>query len=789
MKNISAYIVVILVLFLPGKSKSQSIVADTLKKRFEKFQQRNLQEKIYGHLDRTAYVTGETMWFKIFCTDATHHRLLDLSKVAYIEILHRSGKSVVNAKVELTKGEGHGSVFIPATLDSDSYIFRAYTNWMKNSSSAFFFEQPITIVNPFRKKENTAGATKPAIDAQFFAEGGNLIEGINSKVAFRIVNPAGHGMNCTGMILNSKNDTIARLATQRFGLGNLSFTPGNDSYRAVLTDENGNKFTATLPAVARSGYSLQLKDAGDNILITVRTVGVPESSTVTLLAHTRGRVFATQQLPLINGATSFRVTRSAAGDGISHFTIFDDKMYPVSERLFYKKPQSLFTLLASTDQREYGPRRKVKLSINTMPGSIAKGAAISISVHKQDSLTTFKPVDITTHLLLTSDLAGEIESPEYYLDKATSEDFENLMLTHGWSRFSWEHVNNGRADQLLHLPEVDGPILTGTVYNENGEPAPNISTFLTTPSSLGHIRNFVSDKNGRVRYVLNNIADESKLYIQTDFTRDSTFTFKMDDPFVATGKPVGLPALVLSPTQTGSIVSRSVAMQVQDIYKDNADISIQVQDSVPFYGKGDETYFLDDYTRFPVMEEVMREFVKAVWVRKRQGKFYFIMVDNVNKSIFKENPLILLDGVRIFDVNQIMALDPRLVKKIDVVASEFYLGMSTFPGIVSYYTYKGDMGGLQPHRQTLLLDYFGLQSKKEFFTPVYQTERQRSNRLPDQRSVLAWIPNATLADGKAEIEFFTSDVGGTFDVSVQALSGDGIPGSASTSFRVSDFNN
>ena len=788
MKQVTAFLVLIITLLLPRESKCQFAVADTIRNRFEHFQGTNLQEKIYVHLDRTSYVTGETMWLKVYCVDAVNHRLLDISKVAYVEILNRDGKSVVNAKIELSKGEGAGSLFIPATLDSDNYLFRAYTNWMRNIPDEFFFQQPITIVNPFRKNANPSVQVKQAIDAQFFPEGGTLIEGVNSKVAFRIAAQNGLGMDCRGSVVNSSNDTVARFTSERFGLGNFSFTPNRDTYRAVIIDETGRKLNAPFPVVQPAGYAMQLREAGGNIHVTIRTVGIPESSVV-LVGHTRGRIFSAQQLPLVNGATSFRVPFASLADGISHFTLFDEDLRPVCERLFYKKPTTSLQIKATTDQKEYGQRRSVKLSIEFSQKNFENKGAASIAVHKRDSLEMIDEIDIATNLLFTSDLSGHIEAPGYYLEKGTAAEFDNLMLTHGWRRFLWDQISNNKGNQPRFLPEVEGPILSGTLHDESGTPASNIPTFLTTSSSVGHIRNFVSGKNGEVRFVLNGIKDEGKLYVQTDFNRDSTFQFRITNPFAPLNTLLRLPTLSLSSVHARSIMSRSLSMQVQDIYSDKAEDIQPPRDTIPFYGKGDETYFLDDYTRFPVMEEVMREYVKGVWVRKRQGKFYFIVVDNVNKSIFRENPLILLDGVRMFDVDQIMALDPRLVKRIDVVTSAYYLGMATFPGIISYNTYKGDMAGLLPHRKTLVVEYEGVQPKREFFSPIYQTERQRSNRMPDQRSVLTWIPFPKIVDGKAEIEFFTSDVSGPFIVSIQALGADGSPASTKTSFTVSNFNN
>ena len=72
---------------------------DTLIGRFDDYRVRVLQEKIYAHLDRTFYLTGETLWFKIYAVDGSFHKPLNVSKVAYVEIMDKGNLSVMQAKI------------------------------------------------------------------------------------------------------------------------------------------------------------------------------------------------------------------------------------------------------------------------------------------------------------------------------------------------------------------------------------------------------------------------------------------------------------------------------------------------------------------------------------------------------------------------------------------------------------------------------------------------------------------------------------------------------------------
>src|SRR5690606_17244979 len=101
-----------------------------------------------------------------------------------------------------------------------------------------------------------------------------------------------------------------------------------------------------------------------------------------------------------------------------------------------------------------------------------------------------------------------------------------------------------------------------------------------------------------------------------------------------------------------------------------------------------ELYYLDDYTRFPTMEEVLREYVRGVFVRKRQGTFYLRMVDKlIPNTYYETNPLVLLDGIPVFDINKLMAFDALKIKKIELLKGRYILGQYSATGIASFTTY------------------------------------------------------------------------------------------------------
>jgi hypothetical protein len=432
--------------------------------------------------------------------------------------------------------------------------------------------------------------------------------------------------------------------------------------------------------------------------------------------------------------------------------------------------------------------------LQTSNGTSGKTSDLSVAVYKSDSLFNETGGNITDYFSLTSDLKGTIESPEYYRsnDALVKEATDNLMLTHGWRRFQWNDVIAGKYPAVNFLPEYRGHIAKGIVRNVDGSVASGILTYAAAPGKITRLYGSRSNDKGEVYYEMQKFAGSANLVLQTNPKRDSTHRIEILSPFASEFSSIVIPPLQLSSGNAQALLERSVALQVQDIYyRDQFEkIAKREADSSAFYGPPDEKYILDAFTRFPVMEEVMREYVPGVMVRKKKDGFHFLVLDHVHKNIFNDTPLIMLDGVPIFDEDEIMAFDPLKVRKLEVVTKRYYLGPLSFPGIVSYTTYQGDMGGFQLNPKSVKLNYEGLQLQREFYLPRYESQQQRQSRMPDQRTLLYWNPSAiTHVDGMLQLEFYTSDQSGSFRIVVEGMTDDGLTGSNTTDFTVNPHNN
>ncbi len=759
---------------------------------FKQYNLNSLQGKLFVHTDKEAYSAGELIWFKIYSVDGTDHHPLDISKVVYVEILDINQNPVTQAKIAMKNGTGSGSIYIPVTLTSGNFLFRAYTNWMKNFSPQFYFHKKLIIINPLKSPDpQDKIAVQPAYDIQFFPEGGSLVNGIMSIVGFKATDQFGKGADFKGAVLNKNNDTITRFQSHKFGMGHFEFKPNNeDAYHAVIKI-GGKTILKDLPRANDKGYVMAVKNNGNGQITISVSTNLPDAP-VYLFAHTRGAIKTVEVATINNGSAQFSIDKTKLGEGISQLTIFDKDKQPVCERLWFNRPTQQLTINANADQQQYSTRRKVNIAVDAKDERNNPVVSdLSLSVYKLDSLQHPEAQDIQNYLLLSSDLKGNIESPDYYFKNTgtfVDEAVDNLMLTQGWRRFNWADMLQNKTPSFNFLPEFNGPIINGKLISQvSTKPVKDIIAYLAIPGKRVQLYTSNSDSLGRLIFNMKDFYGPGEIVVQTNQLIDSNYHIDILSPFSEQYANITLPSLTLSPGLQPVIEDKSLGVQVQNIYSGTKLRQFYEPDvdSSAFFGPPYRTYLLDNYTRFATMEEVMREYVSDVNVVLSKNRFH-IKVLGDNSFLSDADPMVLIDGIPFFDINKLFAIDPLKVHKLETVPFNYYWGPSYEPGIFSYTTYKGDLGGTEIDPHAVIMDYDGLEIQRQFYSPAYDNDAAVNSRIPDFRDVLYWAPYITTqTQGKNNLSFYTSDKTGEYIGIIQGLTANGTAGSSSFTFTVS----
>lgn len=767
---------------------AQTVDTSLLKKRLTDYLQNNFQEKLYVHTDKNTYLAGEIIWFKIYNTEAYTNRPVNISKVAYIELLDNQNKPILQTKVTLKEGGGEGTLYLPVSINSGSYVLRTYTSWMKNFGADYYYHKDLSVYNTL--KEENFNEEKKVDDniyrVHFFPEGGNLVDGLTSRIAFRAVDRRGKSVEFEGVILNHNNDTISKFSPLKFGIGSFYFCPYKaEKYKVLIKPKGGNEFSTTLPPIFEKGTVISIKRKDPAYLsVLLQSNLVQPDEKYTLLVHSGQKIVCVKTISKEDTGKEYPVAVSLLGDGISHFTLFSSKGTAICQRLYFKKPANLLNIRTETDKQDYVPKEKVQLNIHA---GLPVKTNYSISVYQTDSDIN-EEESIISSLWLSSELKGKIENVAWYLKDPTGDATDNLMLTHGWRRFKWENIFGQEPPSINYPPELEGHIISGRMYNSlTGDGVENGQAYLSIPGQHGQFYTSSSHKGGKINFFTRNFYSGNEIIVQTDARTDSLLQVAIYSPF-SDEFSSWYPAQFNEQPSQKSLLERSIAMQVNNAFQARKlnKQKLTSQPSFSFYHQPDKVYKLDDYVRFTTMEEVLREYVTEISVSLRKKNYYLRVLDNKVGQFSERAPLILLDGVPLFDDgNAIIKTDPIKIQRLELILTAYTYGKNSFSGIASFYSYKGDLAGYQLPATALVLDYESLQTNREFYSPMYEGDHTGFSRSPDYRTTLLWSgTNVTDARGQATMSFFTSEVKGKYVVDIQSITADGKLGTASTTFNV-----
>lgn len=805
------FLVVAMVAGLPARILAQQ--ENQVRAAFQEYSGMMVEEKLFAHTDRELYLPGETVWMKIYYVDGKNHQPFNLSKVVYAELIGKDQNPVARAAIEMEKGGAEGYLQLPASLSSGEYMLRVYTSWMKNFDPALYFNRKLSIVDPnsatspFVEKENR-------VIADLFPEGGQLVEGFNSRVAFLVADQQGRGSDAVGMVLNSRNDTITTFRTRKFGMGVFEIKPrAGEKYEvriissipdtAAMADFGDSKvddpaITLTIPLeVKNSGYALRLDEQGtDNLRLT--TFSSLQSESMLVVIHSRQQISHAFLVPPADGERTFEIDKSALGEGVSHITVFNSRNEAVAERLYCKLPARKLDIRLSPSTATVKTRTEFRVGIDvTDPGSgnnnpIHSGSTdLSVSVFQADPELPVEVEGLQEYLFLRSELGGTIENPSYYFQGRDPDRLlllDNLMLTRGWRKFDWKKVLADTINTPASLPEPEGRLLKATGAGK----VQNFTGIISFPGTVHALAAGVPDSSGAIYFSIPPVYGRKllvgELYkdgiIHPGFQLESPYSEEY--PLFPLSRTVQVqPRLAESAFLNYQVGTRFGYQQVSKLSgNDSTVIGGQGADTGRlFFGRADRTYMLDDYTRFETMEDVLREYVGEVLVQKRRDTYRFDLVKrNEDGTAEILNPAIFLDGVPVTE-KIILDLDPLRVRKLDIVRSRYFFGQAIFDGILSFSTYEGKTAAIELDPAMLIIDFEGLQSRRQFVAPAYPTEAERLTRIPDFRTTLYWNPSLKTTT-HTEARFFTSDTRGKFIILVHGLHENGIAGTAWYSFEV-----
>ncbi|MDF9831297.1 TonB-dependent receptor plug domain-containing protein [Parabacteroides sp. PF5-6] len=647
-------------------------------------------------------------------------------------------------------------------------------------------------------------------EVTFYPEGGYLINGALTRVAFKAVNAAGLPEEITGTIYNDKGEGGTEIQTLHNGMGLFGLIAGEkDSYYLECVNSKNQKKRFDLPKGVSGVYGIQANGRGGNLFVHLVAPGdKPVKDNLYILIHQNGEVYFFDSYSPKRKEMVF--PWDILPQGILQVMLLDKDLNPLSERLVFSPVRDEPVLRMNADKAAYAIREKIsmELDLRDEKGAPLKGN-LSVAITDSRDVEIDSLHTIASTLLLTSELKGYIEDPAYYFRSDETKAvyaLDLLLMTQGWRRYDVAQALKGNYTYPMIRPEM-GMALTGTVTQiESNKPIAKgeVTLMLTDQEGGSFIDQTFTNEKGQFVFPGMEYSDSTKLFMQSlNFKGKNHVQLNMDKityPFAGALDR----ALRQLPPET---IEEDISFEEEE------DLNLILK-------KAEERAKYDENMQVVNLKEIM---VTALKVEKDPGpersvyasKFTTVVdfeekMETRNYSsvadLFYEipgvqvvtdefdNKHLIIRGVGSINsgifatilVDGIPTNDPEIFKTInvhDVASVEVYKGADAAifgllggNGVVNILYKKGGNVKTLPDFNKVSTTLLGFQRPVEFYAPKYETPQQKSSYLPDLRTTIYWKPDLlTDEDGKARLEFYSADSPTVYDVVFEGLTTDGIP--------------
>lgn len=756
-------------------------------------------EKIYAHFDRPFYLVGDTAWFTIYVVDAGL-RATPTSSAVFVDWFDEDGTLRKHQQFSMQGGKAAGSFpFVDGR--EGNYLVRVYTRLIADLDPDLAYYATLPLVNPARIDDPPVPKADATVDLQFFPEGGYLVYGIESKVAFRAIDDRGKGVDLEAQVLDGSGKRLTTLKTSHKGMGSFTLKPVQGG---TYTVKLGNK-TYQLPTPLSSGAVMNITSSNADLIevsILLSEDRVPGK--FYLIGRSQGEISFRDVFTVSDREMIAEVPVKTLSQGILQLTLFDDDARPLCERMvFIHRMNDVEVRITSA--KSYAARELITLNIDVRDKSgnpVRSDVSVSVTDAEFGERNPWHR-NIKTQLLLESDLRGAIEEPGWYFEAPGPDRTAGLdlvMLTHGWTKFTWQEILSERARQP-YLPR-NGLAINGRVIGvDNGKPVRSANiTLITYLRRESKVYTTVAGDEGNFEIDEVQLNDSTRFVWQVRNRNGG----QIDARVVFT-----LPKLPhLDSTRLASVADlhNVPANQLSDVYKtrnawDSSRFTmldeVEIRAGKTAIKPQDESGIMsNDYRRYSLKlseQESLNYTDVTTMLRDKFPNIRFIGVGinqdvrirGYSKVLMKEEvpPLILLDGQVISTdspdqggvyhaLNIIPVSEIERIEVISGAAASIY-GARGGSGVIAIYS-KGQSAKVAvdpsgPGKGVLKVVPPGYESTRVFYQPKYTHAGNRAAK--DNRITLYWNPQIkTDVNGHATIEFYNSDFANELQVVVEGMS-------------------
>lgn len=399
----------------------------------------------------------------------------------------------------------------------------------------------------------------------------------------------------------------------------------------------------------------------------------------------------------------------------------DSKIKTSNETIEDKKLEA--TTMTVLSKNSFAKREKVSLNLQSL-ASTFPNKSVSISVRKKDALDA-----------------------QYQTN--TTSSYNSIKL-----------VGNTPIAELrgeIIVGKISPKIATASIANKN------IS--LSVPGNRNTVKITKTNAKGEFYFLLEEPFYTNNILIQCIDEDKESYKLELNNSSIDYSDVSFPNELILPVGLKDALEKRLIASQIENsYYTKKQDSIVKTAITVPFYQPFTKEFLLDDFTRFPTLQETIIEIIDGLTLKKQKENYQFYLKDYDENTNLEVPSLVLVDGLYIQDLKELLDYKADIFSKISTVKGGYYYGSKLFNGIIALTTkennYETKLSGDFIIRPNLLRPL----PERICYAPKYDSNSNLA-KIPDYRYQLYW--NTTAALSETPIEFFTSDLDGIFEIKVQ----------------------
>ena len=791
------------------KTASSQIAGEKIIDALEHWQSTYPQEKIFIQTDKKQLVAGDDLWFKIWCT--YEGKPTFLSRIVYVDIVNQFGTVVQKKMYKIdSTGSAKGMINFDKKTVSGNYRINAYTLWMLNFPDFIAKEQLYLYGTDYiQKKVNSLNAKVPPIKMLFFPEGGDLINGIKNKIAFKIIDQFGMPINLNGDIVDDNNNPVTTFSAEHDGMGFFEIEPiANIKYKANIKNTQGATLSFSLPVSKKEGIGLSIQNTKNRLFIILNRAELNKDkyNKVLLVAHMNGKLVYAGDFNFDEGKTAASIIKKNLPAGIIHLTLFDSLANPLAERLAFIENYSIIQPKVNIQLNDLSKRGKNQFSFS-LDSTLNENISLLITGNFANDNQKIEN-NIISSILLASDIKGTVTNSGYYFaDKLykTLKHLDILMMVHGWRRFLWNDVV-AKKEPMLKYPIESFISIKGKATKPGSKEiikSGKVSLIIKGEDSTKIISDaFLTDKG---EFILDSINFKKKATVYYEAQNSKREKLPVDVAIY----PSYIDSLKYSKFTPDQNLDTADISNRKNAFTQNMYSRIGLIDTISF-GSTTLAGVTVKTKKLSRIDSLQKEYVSSIfeasdntidfadagnmtniwqYLRMQISGFEVDAFSGGGESArFTRN-----DGIRglsdetdnagikfMLNEVEVPAISLDFLSPSDVALVKVYKGNLAFAwganqGMIAVYTKKGvDIKASPFDKVFSKLEILGFEGEREFYVTDYEKFPELNKHLIDKRQTLFWSPSVKKGKtGKYAVSFFNNDITNSYKVLIQGIDKNG----------------